>query len=65
MRPDAAAKGTQLGNVLGWVRKERFGPFEPIRASWEREETSTPQIILATVTCLERAIEVSRLFGRA
>jgi hypothetical protein len=47
------------------LAKAWVGPVGPIQASREKEETSTPQIILATVTCLVRAMEVWRLFGRA
>src|SRR5438445_1796114 len=49
-----AANSAQPSGLLG---KERVGPWGPIPASREKEETSTPQIILATVTCLVRAME--------
>ena len=39
------------------LRKERAGPEGPTKASREVEETSTPQIVLVTVTCLVRAME--------
>src|SRR5438445_4755911 len=52
-----AANSAQPSGLLG---KERVGPWGPIPASREKEETSTPQIILATVTCLVRAMEVWR-----
>src|SRR5882757_3273078 len=45
--------------------KQAAAPSWPILASRKREQTSTPQMILVTVTYLVRAIDVGRLFGRA
>jgi hypothetical protein len=53
----------QRGAAFGGVRKRAGRPWGEIQASGEKEETSTPQMILATVTCLVRATEVWQLFG--
>jgi hypothetical protein len=53
------AKSGQSGDAWVVLGKEQSGPSKPMRTCKEREETSTPQMILITVTCLLRAIEIS------
>ena len=43
----------------GVLGKQHSGPSQPMRACKSTEQTSTPQMILDTVTCLVRAIEKS------
>ena len=58
-------EGVEFGDTRRVVAEAPDAPAGPTWASSQAFETSTPQMIVFTVTCLVRAIGTKRLFGRA